>query len=130
MAFTGRRVLVVEDEYLVSLATTDLLESVGCVILGPEARLAKAVRSAQSEALDAAVLDIDVAGELVWPVADALLRRSVPFLFLSAYAHQDVVPARFAAVVRLDKPLEKDRLLRCLDTMWVDVDRRAVASPT
>jgi CheY-like chemotaxis protein len=130
MAFTGRRVLVVEDEYLVSLATTDLLESVGCVILGPEARLAKAVRSAESEALDAAVLDIDVAGELVWPVADALLRRSVPFLFLSAYAHQDVVPARFAAVVRLDKPLEKDRLLRCLDTMWVDVDRRAVASPT
>ena len=130
MAFTGRRVLVVEDEYLVSLATTDLLESVGCVILGPEARLAKAVRSAESEALDAAVLDIDVAGELVWPVADALLRRSVPFLFLSAYAHQDVVPARFAAVLRLDKPLEKDRLLRCLDTMWVDVDRRAVASPT
>jgi CheY-like chemotaxis protein len=130
MAFAGRRVLVVEDEYLVSLATIDLLESVGCVILGPEARLAKAVRSAQSEALDAAVLDIDVAGELVWPVADALLRRSVPFLFLSAYAHQDVVPARFAAVVRLDKPLEKDRLLRCLDTMWVDVDRRAVASPT
>ena len=130
MAFAGRRVLVVEDEYLVSLATTDLLESVGCVILGPEARLAKAVRLAQSEALDAAVLDIDVAGELVWPVADALLRRGVPFLFLSAYAHQDVVPARFAAAVRLDKPLEKDRLLRCLDTMWVDVDRRAVASPT
>jgi CheY-like chemotaxis protein len=129
MAFAGRRVLVVEDEYLVSLATIDLLESVGCVILGPEARLAKAVRSAQSEALDAAVLDIDVAGELVWPVADALLRRGVPFLFLSAYAHQDVVPARFAAAVRLEKPLEKDRLLRSLDTMWGDGDRRAVASP-
>ena len=130
MAFAGRRVLVVEDEYLVSLATTDLLESVGCVILGPVARLAKAVRLAQSEAFDAAVLDVDVAGEMVWPVAEVLVRRGVPFLFLSAYAHQDVVPARFAAVVRLDKPLEKDRLLRCLDTMWVDVDRRAAASPT
>ena len=118
MLFFGRRILVVEDEFLVSLVTTDLLESEGCVIVGPASRVAAALEFAQSELIDAAVLDIDVRGQMIWPVAEELQRRAVPFLFLSAYAHRDVIPARFGAALCLDKPMQNDRLLAGLSAMW------------
>ena len=118
MTFSGRRVLVVEDEFLVSLATTDLLESIGCEIVGPAASLATAVQLAQLEALDAAVLDINIAGELIWPAAAKLQHRRVPFLFVSALTPLMIVPALFAAAPRLDKPLVQNRLLRHLSEMW------------
>src|SRR6266849_7316978 len=117
MTFVGRRVLVVEDEFLVALATIDLLESIGCEIVGPAARLAAAIQLAQSESLDAAVLDIDIAGEAIWPAAEELQRRGVPFLFLTAYS-LNVVPALFAAIPCLEKPLEKNQLLLHLRTIW------------
>jgi DNA-binding response OmpR family regulator len=118
MTFVGRRVLVVEDEFLVSLATTDFLESIGCEIVGPAARPAEAIELVQSELLDAAVLDIDVAGEMIWPVAAELQHRGVPFLFLSARKPLMIFPALFAAVPCLDKPMETIRLLRILGTIW------------
>jgi CheY-like chemotaxis protein len=118
MTFNGRRVLVVEDEFLVSLATTDLLESFGCEIVGPAASLAVAVQLARSEALDAAVLDIDVAGEMIWPAAAELQLRSVPFLFVSALAPLVIFPRLFAAAPRLDKPVARNRLLRHLSAIW------------
>ena len=118
MTFTGRRVLVVENEFLVSLLTIDALESVGCEIVGPAARVAEAVQLAQSEPLDAAVLDIDIGGEMIWPVAEELHRRGVPFLFLSAVTQLMIFPALFTAVPRLDKPLEQNRLLRHFAAMW------------
>lgn len=117
MTFVGRRVLVVEDQFLVSLATIDLLESIGCEIVGPAAHLAVAIKLAQSETLDAAVLDIDIAGEMVWPAAEELQRRGVPFLFLTAYS-LNVVPALFAAIPCLEKPLEKNQLLLHLRAIW------------
>ena len=118
MTFDGRRVLVVEDEFLVSLATTDLLESVGCEVVGPAARLAAAVELAQSESLDAAVLEIDVAGETIWPAASELQQRGVPFLFLSVHIPLTIFPARFAATPRLHKPLVSRRLLGHLGAIW------------
>ena len=118
MTFAGRRILVVEDEFLVSLATTDLLESIGCEIVGPAADLAAAIRLAQSESLDAAVLDINIAGEMIWPVAAELQHRGVPFLFLSALTSLMIFPEPFAAAPRLDKPLEQNRFLRQLSAIW------------
>ena len=118
MTFVGRRVLVVEDEFLVSLTTIDLLERIGCEIFGPAVRLATAFQLTQSELLDAALLDIDIAGEMIWPVAGELRRRGVPFLFVSAYAHLNVIPVFLAAVPCLEKPLEQNRLLRHLSALW------------
>jgi DNA-binding response OmpR family regulator len=118
MTFVGRRILVVEDDFVVSLATTDFLESIGCEIVGPAACLAAAVQLAQSESLDAAVLDIDIAGETIWPVAAELQHRGVPFLFLSAIRPLMTFPALFAAAPRLDKPLEQNRLLRHFSAIW------------
>src|SRR5665213_1154951 len=108
MTFAGRRVLVVEDEFLVSLTTTDFLEDIGCEVVGPAASLAAAIRLAESEPLDAAVLDINIAGDMIWPVAEELRRRDVPFLFLSEYTQFTAIPVLFAAAPRLEKPLEQN----------------------
>jgi CheY-like chemotaxis protein len=118
VTFAGRRVLVVEDDFLVSLATVDFLESIGCEVVGPAASLAAAFKLSQSESLNAAVLDINIAGDMVWPVAEELQRRGVPFIFLSAHSRPSEIPIAFAAVPRLDKPLEQIRLLRQLSAIW------------
>jgi CheY-like chemotaxis protein len=118
MPIAGRRVLVVEDEYLAALTTVDVLERIGCEVVGPVGRLPAALQLARSDALDAAVLDINIAGTMVWPVAEELLRRSVPYLFLSAYSEQNMIPARFASAPCLAKPLEPARLVHRLGTMW------------
>lgn len=101
-----------------SLATTDLLESVGCVIVGPATYLTVALQLARSELLDAAVLDIDIAGEAVWPVAEELQRRNVPFLFLSSRRRQRELSQPFAAAQYAEKPLDRDRVLHALDILW------------
>jgi len=122
VTFAGRRVLVVEDDFLVSLATIDFLENIGCEVVGPAARLGMAIRLAQSESLDAAVLDINLAGDMVWPVAEVLRRRGVPFIFLSANSRLSEIPILLAAAPRLEKPLEQNRLLRQLSAIWGDID--------
>jgi DNA-binding response OmpR family regulator len=114
----GRRVLVVEDEFLAALTTIDFLESIGCEIVGPAARLAHALELARSEDLDAALLDINLADEMIWPVAKVLRRRNVPFLFLSAFYPLNGLPERFVNVPSLAKPLAPERLLRHLREMW------------
>src|SRR5471030_2159124 len=78
MPVAGRRVLVVEDDYLTALTTIDFLERIGCEVVGPAARVPAALQLAQTAALDAAVLDINIADTMIWPVADELLRRAVP----------------------------------------------------
>jgi len=113
-----QRVLVVEDDFLVALTTMDVLESIGCKIVGPAARLAAAIQLVQSESLDATVLDINISGEMIWPVAEELQRRGIPFLFLTAYPQLSIVPKFFATVARLEKPLVKNHLLNHIRTMW------------
>jgi two-component system, chemotaxis family, sensor kinase Cph1 len=125
--FDGRRVLVVEDEYLAALATIDFLESIGCEVVGPAARLSDALYLAHSEDLDAALLDINLADEMVWPVAEILRLKPVPFLFLSAFSQLNVLPELFAHIPSLPKPLAPERLLRHLRAIWDGPDRRAAS---
>ncbi len=88
--FDGRRVLVVDDEFLAGLTAIDFLESIGCEVVGPAARLSDAVDLARSENLDAALLDINLADEMVWPVAEVLRLKHVPFIFLSAFSQSNL----------------------------------------
>ena len=119
MPLIGRRILIVEDEFLVALHTADVLESLGCTIVGPAARVDKALNLARTELLDAAILDINLAGELVWPVAEELKFRRIPFLFLSAYAKEFTAPMALTKIVRLEKPMQ-ERLLRDALTAMVN----------
>ncbi len=72
----GVRVLLVEDEYLVASLIEEILETAGCIVTGPIPRLAEAVDAADRERCDAAVLDVNLAGERIYPVADILSRQA------------------------------------------------------
>ena len=84
---TGRRVLIAEDELLVGLDIKATLQRVGCDVFGPFAKLRDAATALTLQRPDAAVLDINLAGEKVFPLADALARKGVPFLFVTAYSN-------------------------------------------
>lgn len=81
----GKRVLVVEDEMLVARLVEDILEELGCVVVGPFARVPAALEAAKAETFDLALLDVNVANEEVFPVAYELEQRGLPFLFLTGY---------------------------------------------
>jgi two-component SAPR family response regulator len=91
-ALAGLRVLVVEDEMLVSLLIEDILNDASCIIIGPFDRVSRALAAARTERIDLAVLDVNVDGVKVYPVAEVLDARQIPFVFLSGYGQQ-AVPA-------------------------------------
>ena len=95
-ALEGIRVLVVEDEFLVATLIEDMLVAAGCVVAGPIPRLSKALDAVGSGTFDAAVLDVNLGGDRVYPVADALSRRNVPFVFVTGYG-TGVLPREYAA---------------------------------
>ena len=82
---SGLRVLVVEDELAIAMLLEMALEDQHCTIVGPYGRLGEALSAARTESVDIALLDINLAGEMVFPAADALAERHVPFLLLSGY---------------------------------------------
>src|SRR5436309_2686085 len=90
----GRRILVVEDELLVAMTLEDILSEENCVIVGPFPRIEPALRAAREEPLDAAVLDINIAGKRVDPIARALAARGISFLFTAGY-DRDMLPAKY-----------------------------------
>ena len=101
------RILVVEDEVLVALTISDMLEEFGCEVVGPVGGVAAACALLNSGAAlpGAAVLDCNLGREMVWPVADALAARAVPFLFSTAYGIAGVEP-RFAKAPVVTKPFD------------------------
>ncbi len=84
-SLSGRRLMIVEDEFLVAMLLEGILEDEGVIIVGPFGRVLPAIEAAERAKLDLAVLDVNVAGEKIHPVAEALSRRGVPFLLLSGY---------------------------------------------
>lgn len=107
----GRRILIVEDEVFIARDLADYFARLGCVVLGPAGTLAEGFR--HLAAAEIAVLDIALGGETVFPLAEALLARGVPFVFFTARAGLDL-PARFAGVGRFAKPAAYDRMERAL----------------
>ena len=80
--FQGLRVLLVEDDVMICLLLEDMLQELGCEIVGPACDLKRATDLAQGEAsIDVAILDVNLGGQVVFPVADILARRGVPVLF-------------------------------------------------
>lgn len=109
----GFRILVVEDEYLLADDISDILTEAGAHVIGPCATVADAVARAGTADLDAAILDINLRGDMVFPVADALAERRIPFIFATGY-DQWSLPDRFADAVRLEKPLKGAKVVATL----------------
>lgn len=108
----GLNILVVEDEYYIAVELKRDLEAQGAVLIGPVGSVAGALALIEaSQAIDAAVLDVNLNGNDVFPVADKLLERGTPFLFASGYGSRDI-PARYRHIPRIDKPYVQGELTR------------------
>ena len=111
----GRLVLVVEDEFLIAMYLEVLLERHGWRVLGPAASVAEALRLLDDgSAPDVALLDVNLRGELVAPVAEALENRGVPFVLASAYDRPDRMAEALAGAANVGKPFDEERLLAAL----------------
>jgi CheY-like chemotaxis protein len=105
----GRRILIVEDRYLIASDLAEEVRRMGADVAGPTATVAGARAIIDAEPVDLAVLDIGLDGELVYPVADVLAARGVPFVFLTGYDGHSL-PAPWRAHPRLAKPIDSRRL--------------------
>jgi len=115
---TGQRVLVVEDEVLVAATIEWELTVAGAEVVGPAYTVEEALVYASHEAIHVAVLDINLLGKKVWPVAEVLQRRGVPYVFASANAFgADAVPGPLAAAPRFDKPVSINAMLKTLASL-------------
>jgi len=103
------RVLVVEDEALVAMLIEDMLIELGFEIIGPAMRLESALRMAMDESFDLAVLDVNLANEQSFPVANVLQDRGIPFLFATGYGLRGL-DERYKQIVTLQKPFESQQL--------------------
>ena len=112
-SLAGRRILVVEDELLVAMTLEETLGSERCVIVGPFSRVEAGLKAAREEPLDAGVLDINLAGARVDPIASALAERNIPFVFTTGY-DRSMLPAGHADRPALMKPFTPARLIEAL----------------
>src|SRR6185503_11076077 len=100
---TGRRILLVEDSPVVGPFTADILGDLGCLVVGPAPNMMAARELADGEQFDAAILDVHIRGERIFPLLDTLDERGVPFLLTSGYADW-AMPDKWEDRPRLQKP--------------------------
>ena len=117
-AFAGRRVLIVEDESLVAMLLETILEDMGCAPVGPAATVDEGLRMiSEGAAVDAALLDVNVAGKQVFPIAEALRERGVPFVFSTGYG-EGGLPDEWRGQPTLQKPFTeaavRDALMKAM----------------
>lgn len=113
-ALENRRILIVEDEVIIALALEDMLMEIGCDVVGPAFSVSAGQKLAAREAMDAAVLDINVGGESSDSVAQTLQSRGIPFLFSTGYG-LSAVPNGFEDRLVLQKPYTLETLGRALE---------------
>lgn len=112
-AGTKRRVLLVEDEAIVGMMMRDILLEHGLFVIGPCCSLREAMSSVGTAEVDCAILDLNLGGDPVYPVAEVLLARGIPFLFVTGYGRESI-DERFKGVSILQKPIVREGLERQL----------------
>jgi CheY-like chemotaxis protein len=119
----GMRVLVVEDEALVALMLQDMLADLGCGLAGSAETVEAALAEiAHIEPIDAAILDVHLGGELVFPVADELSHRHIPFVFSTGFGPKDLAE-RYPDSAYLAKPYGPEALAAALARLRVSSRR-------
>jgi len=108
-------ILLAEDEMLVAMMLEDRLSASGYVVL-KAARLSRCLELAESAPIDLAILDINLAGEFIYPVATVLRRRGIPFVFSSGYGHEDL-PETWRNEKTLQKPYDTKQLTAVLTSL-------------
>jgi PAS domain S-box-containing protein len=113
---TMKRILLVEDEALIGIMMRELLTEHGVFVVGPCCSLQEAMKEAAGE-FDGAILDLNLAGELVYPVASILASRNIPFIFVTGYGNESLDP-RFDGSTVLQKPISRESLQSQLSRMF------------
>ncbi|NEX46463.1 response regulator [Pseudotabrizicola algicola] len=110
-------ILVMEDDYIVALDLCTYLESIGVTVIGPAGMIKAGLEIARSaEAIDGALLDVNIAGQTVFAVADALIERKVPITFVTAY-DSSMLPAPYRHFARIEKPIESAQVAEAVERM-------------
>ena len=120
---TGNRVLLVEDEILVAMMMKDILSELGFSVVGPFARLTEAIAAAVHDEIDAGIIDVNLGGEFVYPVADVLAARKIPFVFVTGYGVESI-DGRFGYVPIVKKPVQR----QVLQNIFVPADSEEPAA--
>ncbi len=112
--FVGKKVLLVEDNFLVGLSMKSMLSDLGCEVTGPIATVAQARALAQKQEFNAAVLDVNIIGGTSAEVAMALGEKGCPYIFVTGFASKGVLPEVLADVPRFRKPVDEQSLRQAL----------------
>jgi CheY-like chemotaxis protein len=112
---SGKRILVVDDEAMIRMLLVDMLSELGYTIAAEAARVDEALEAAKKDDFDIAILDVNLQGQTIGPVAAALAERGRPFVFATGY-NELGLPEGFRDRPMLRKPFEMDGLSRMLET--------------
>lgn len=109
---TNRRILVVEDEFLIAAALCDMLQDASAIVVGPAVSIGQALQLLEGQRIDGAILDINLNGQLSDPIAEVLATRQIPFVFTTGYGANDRAD-RFG-VAMISKPYSWEQVEECL----------------
>jgi DNA-binding NtrC family response regulator len=109
------RIIVVEDSFPVADGLKYLLQSFGCAVVGMAGNVRSALDLVSAVEFDVAILDIDLRGEHVTPIAEAVRHQGKPVIFLSGYGDAGVLPPHLRELPRLEKPVEPNELFALID---------------
>ncbi|MFV3073477.1 response regulator [Niveispirillum fermenti] len=108
---SDQRILVVEDEFLIAIHVADIMADLGFIVAGPVGSVGQALTLADQDRIDGAVLDVNLSGQLVFPLAAALAERDIPFILTSGY-DAGGLPPEWRSRPHLRKPVEERELAR------------------
>jgi len=111
-----RSVLLVEDEVMIRMMVADMLEEIGYTITGEAGDIDEAVRLVQAIDFDIAILDVNVNGKVITPVAEAVQLRGLPFVFATGYGAQGL-PEKFRDRPTIQKPFQIETLARTIESV-------------
>jgi DNA-binding response OmpR family regulator len=117
-----RSILIVEDEPLIAMMLEDFIQSLGHQVSGNCDSVATALKQVEKGDFDLAILDINLKGESVWPVASALRGKGIPFV-LATGGHVDPPPAEFASVPTIEKPYTIDRVTPIIEAVLASAEQ-------
>lgn len=118
VALKGLRLLIVEDEALIAMMIQDVIRDAGAEVVGPAANVDMAMSALREQAVDGAILDVNLSGQRIDPVANALRARKIPFLFLTGYGKSGI-GERFPSATVITKPFNDADLLKTVDRVIV-----------
>lgn len=117
VGLVGRQILIVEDEMVIAWLLTEMLDELGCHVVGPVCTVGQALDAIDRERFDAALLDVNLNGQFSYPVADALAARSIPFMFSTGYDRSRIREG-YRQMPMLQKPYHSTELEKALTLMF------------